>query len=128
MKNTLKFLTSAIAATGSLTLPLAVLAQNPFQQAQNLVGNVAQSANVGQQQELPVIVGRIINVILGFLGIILLVLVLYAGFLWMTAGGNEDQVKKAKQYITNSVIGLIVIVAAFAISYFVLNSLINVTQ
>ncbi|MDL1953413.1 hypothetical protein FBR07_04530 [Candidatus Uhrbacteria bacterium UHB] len=128
MKNTFKFLTSAIAATGSLTLPFAVLAQNPFQQAQNLVGNVAQSANVGQQQELPVIVGRIINVILGFLGIILLVLVLYAGFLWMTAGGNEDQVKKAKQYITNSVIGLIVIVAAFAISNFVLNSLINVTQ
>ena len=71
------------------------------------------------------IVVTIINSILGLLGVIFLVLVIYAGFLWMTAGGNEDQVGKAKRLLINAIIGVIIIVAAYAISYFVLNALIN---
>jgi hypothetical protein len=103
-------------------------AQNPFQQASNLAGEVGTSAGLGQPKPLTQIVGQIINVALGFLGIVLLFYLLYAGFLWMTAGGDEGKVKTARTMISQAIIGLIIIVAAFAISTFVLGSLVNATQ
>lgn len=111
--------------TGSVTLPLAVLADDPFNRAQSYTENVAAGAEVTTGQDLPQIIGRIINVVLGFLGIILLIYILYAGFLYMTAGGDTEKVKTAKDMIKNAIIGLIIVVAAFAISNFVLGSIIN---
>lgn len=67
----------------------------------------------------------IINAILGLLGIIFLVLTLYAGFLWMMAAGNEDQVGKAKNILTAAIIGIIIIVAAYAITNFVLTAILK---
>lgn len=74
------------------------------------------------------VIGRVINIVLGFLGIVLLCLFLYAGFLWMTAGGDETKVKTAKQYITNAIIGYFIIGAAYALTGFVLDSLARVTS
>lgn len=105
---------------------VALAAPSPFEKAQNLVTQTGESAGL-QNRPLEQIVGSIINVVLGFLGIVLLAYMLYAGFLWMTAGGEEDKIKKAKGMITNAIVGLVIIVAAFAISNFVLGSLINVT-
>jgi amino acid transporter len=65
------------------------------------------------------IVGLIIQAFLGLLGIIFLVLIISAGFNWMTAGGEEEKVRKAKSTISRAIIGLIIIVAAYAITYFV---------
>jgi hypothetical protein len=118
-----------VAAAGVVALaPVAALADNPFQASQNMLTSKVQGASGLQSGDLPTIVGNIINVVLGFLGILLLGYLLYAGFLWMTAGGAEDQVKKAKAIIQQSIIGLVIIAAAFAISTFVLGSLLNVTN
>ena len=68
-------------------------------------------------------VGGIINVVLGFLGIIFLILIIYAGFLWMTAAGNDDAVGRAKKILINSTIGLVIVIAAFAISSFIFNAI-----
>lgn len=65
------------------------------------------------------LIATIIKVILGFLAVIFLVLTIVAGFRWMTAGGNEEQVKKAVGTIKNSIIGLVIVLAAYAITYFV---------
>ncbi len=73
------------------------------------------------------VVGRIINVVIGFLGIVLLCLFLYAGFLWMTAQGDEKQVKKAKDLIVNAVVGYFIIGTAYALTSFVLSNLAQVT-
>jgi predicted permease len=70
--------------------------------------------------------GKIIAIALGFLGIILVILFIYGGFLWMTAGGNEEQIKKAKNILKNATIGLIITATAYAISYFVVDQLIKV--
>lgn len=113
--------------SGALLMPKLVLAQ-AFQDAQDLVQDVGGSAGIESQTSLPELIGQIINIILGFLGIVLLLLILYAGFLWMTAGGDEGKVKTARQIIANAIIGLIIIVAAFAISNFVLGALVDVTQ
>ena len=128
MKKNIKFYLSSVAATGSLTLPLAVMAQNsnPFQNARDLAGETAGNAGIeAGGNDLPTIVGNIINIVLSFLGILLLLFFLYAGFLWMTAGGDDGKVKLARSYMMNAVIGLIIIVAAYAISDFVLQQIVE---
>lgn len=66
------------------------------------------------------IVVRIINVVLSVLSVIFLALVLIAGFKYMTAAGNEDKVKDAVKQITQAVIGLVIILMSWGISYFIL--------
>jgi len=130
MKTFLKTCYYSASAT-MLALPAMASAQGTvFDQAKSNVNTVGDKAGVGgaAQADLPDVVGRLINVALGFIGILLLVYIIYAGFLWMTAGGDEGKVKKATDMIRNAIIGLLIIVAAFAISNFVLGSLINVAQ
>jgi hypothetical protein len=69
---------------------------------------------------LPETIGKIIKVAVGVLGVVLTALIIYGGFLWMTAGGDSGQTKKAKDYITNAVIGLIICILAYAITNFVI--------
>ena len=64
--------------------------------------------------------GAFIKIFLTFLGIVFLILIMYGGFLWMTAEGNEQQVTKAKQTIINSTIGIVVVMLAYAITWFVI--------
>jgi len=64
-----------------------------------------------------------INTALSLLGVIFLILMIYAGYTWMTARGEEEKVTKAKETITRAIIGLIIVVAAYAISAFVISSL-----
>ncbi len=73
------------------------------------------------------LVSSIIKIALSLLGIIFLGLTFYAGYLWMTANGNEDQVSKAKDTLKTAIIGLVIIVAAYSITYFVFRALGNAT-
>ena len=61
-----------------------------------------------------------------FLGLIAVIVMLYGGFRWMTAGGNEDRVSKAKQTIIAGAIGLAVVMASYAIVQFVVNTTSNI--
>lgn len=100
----------------------------PFQAANTQLDQIGSAAGINTgSRNVYQIAGRLINVVLGFLGIILLGYFLYAGFLWMTSGGSDDKAEEARTMIKNAVIGLIIIVSAFAISNFVLGSLVNVT-
>ena len=69
------------------------------------------------------IIAIIINVILIFVGVIFLLLMIYGGNIWMMARGNEEEVKKAKETIKAAIIGLIVVLLAYAISHFVIEML-----
>lgn len=115
------------------SLPLIAQAQpgrNPFApggSVQTNVGQVGTQAGIGAATPLPVIIGNIINVVLGFLGIVLLFYLLYGGFLWMTSGGDAKGVDAAKTMIRNAIIGLVIIVSSYAISNFVLSQLLVVT-
>ena len=75
-----------------------------------------------------VIVASVINVILGFLGIIAVVIILLGGFKWMTAGGSEHKIGEAKKLITAGVIGLVIILASWGIATFVITGLISATS
>lgn len=112
-------------------LSLAVspaLAQNNFLNLSNQEGfkNSEVPRALGQTND-PVDVrtmsSRIINISLSFLGIIFFILTVYAGFKWMTAAGNEDQVGEARKLLTQAVIGLLIILASYSISVFVLKNI-----
>lgn len=77
--------------------------------------------------DLRLIVIRVINAILGFLGIIAVLITLYGGYMYMTAGGNEEKVEQAKKILINGAIGLVIIFASFAITRFVINKLADAT-
>lgn len=70
----------------------------------------------------------IVNVVLGFLGIIAVIIILYGGFKWMTASGNEENVSTARQIIIAGIIGLVIILAAYAIARFVIEQLYAATD
>jgi len=91
------------------------------------VGSIATSAGLNQSQGLPQIIGSTISILLGLLGIVFVVLVVYAGFLYLTSAGAEDNVKKAKKLLTQAIIGLIIIVSAYAISSYVIDALMAVS-
>jgi hypothetical protein len=69
----------------------------------------------------------VINVLLGFLGIIAIVIILYGGFVWLTSGGNEEKVGQAKKIISAGIIGLVIIFVAYALATFVINQLMSAT-
>ena len=65
-------------------------------------------------------IGQLIKTALGFLGSLILIIIIYAGFLWLTAGGNTEQVEKAQKWMLNAVIGLVIITMAFFITDYLL--------
>lgn len=77
---------------------------------------------------LPEFIGNVLKFLLTLVGSIFLLLIIYAGIQWMTAGGNTDQVKKASQTIRNSVIGLIIIVLSYAVTITVFDVILSATQ
>lgn len=71
---------------------------------------------------------RIVQWALGLLALVAVIMIIVGGFQWMTAGGNEEKVDKAKKLISAAVIGLIIVLLAWAIVIFVIGVTSNVTE
>ncbi len=116
-----------IATVFMFVLPISVNAESAddllWGGTQDEVGNVIGLGN----RDPRVIAAGIINVALGFLGIIAVVIVLMGGFKWMTAGGNDDKVGEAKKIISSGVVGLVIILASWGLAKFVLGLMYNAT-
>ncbi|MEK7183737.1 MAG: IPT/TIG domain-containing protein [Patescibacteria group bacterium] len=114
-----------------LTLGVGVGAPEVLAQTTNVavegLDTVGTATGLGSQDPT-IIVAKIIRAGLGFLGIIAIIILMYGGFLWMTAGGSEEKVSRAKRLIINATIGLIIILASVSITQFVLQSLVNATN
>ncbi len=91
------------------------------------VKQVEEGVDLGRRHLIKKITA-IINVLLGLLGIIAVVIILVGGFKWMTAGGNEDKVGEARKMIFAGIIGLAIILSAFAIAKFVIAQLASATE
>lgn len=108
----------------TLFLPLESFAQS-LTQAELGTGAYVESGL--STEPITIIVVRIIRAFFGLLGIVAVGVIVYAGFLWMTAGGDPGQVEKAKQWIINAVIGLAIMLSAFAIASFIIGALLKAT-
>ncbi|MCB9798656.1 hypothetical protein H6758_02935 [Candidatus Nomurabacteria bacterium] len=82
----------------------------------------SQGANFGEAADPRVVVAKVIKNILGIMGIAMVGFYVYAGVLWTSAGGSQDQVDKAKKIIRYNVIGTIIIFMAYSITYFISTS------
>jgi hypothetical protein len=102
-------------------IPFASAQTSPLSTAASQ--QVADVAGVGGSTDLLQIIGRIINIGLGFLGILFLGITLYAGYLWMTSDGKGAGVEEAQKRLKNGVIGLLIIASSFAISNFIMGLL-----
>jgi hypothetical protein len=95
---------------------------NPTGLANVNKGITATSTNAGLQSGPKTVADLVINivrVILTIVGLVFFILIVYGGFKWMTAAGNDQKVAEARKLIINAVIGLAIISAAYAISAFV---------
>ncbi len=95
-----------------ISLSLPVLAADDY-------GLSETGANLPQSTDLPSLIGKVLGSVLGFTGTIFFILVVYAGLMWMTAGGNEDRIKKARQILIAAIIGLVIVLSAYAITQFI---------
>ncbi|MBI5230415.1 MAG: IPT/TIG domain-containing protein, partial [Candidatus Magasanikbacteria bacterium] len=109
-------------------LPRAAYAQNfvPTQVGSNTdalgVGGIGASTGL-VDTDPRIIAAKIIRIALGLLGVIVIGFMLYAGYLWMTAGGDEEKVATAKKVLRNAVIGLAIILSSVAITQFIISKL-----
>jgi len=87
------------------------------------VGEVAEEAGIAGEPDPRVVIARIIRIVFGFLGIVAISLVIYGGFLWMTAGGSPERLAKAKKVLINALIGLAIILLAFSITSYIIAQL-----
>ena len=79
----------------------------------------------GEGMSVPEIVAAVIRMFLLLLGVLFVCLIVYAGYLYLTAGGEPEKAKKARDYIKNAVIGILLTTMAYAITDFVLDRLIG---
>lgn len=118
------FFTGLVATVVVTTAPMAALAQSSSFGSKylNQVGQKSEVSGLARANIYDV-VARLINIIISLLGTVLLGYLLFAGYLWMTAQGDDKQVQRAKDMIKNAIIGLVIVAAAFAITNFVLGRL-----
>jgi cysteine-rich repeat protein len=110
----------------ALSLGVGVLFAHP-----TLAGDFedfARTAGFSTQDDIIVIIARLIRTAITMVGVVAVVFIIFGGFMWMTAGGNPDRLKKAKSILTNAIIGLLIVFSSFAIVQFVLNSLVDATS
>jgi TRAP-type C4-dicarboxylate transport system permease small subunit len=103
----------------ALFVPMVAMAQpstNNF--GLNQLNNIDLGRNSLQET-----ISIFINVILGFLGIVAFIIILLGGFKWMTSGGDEDKIGEAKKLMGAGVVGMAIVLAAWAIASFVINQL-----
>ena len=90
-----------------------------------------ESAAAGYGTDTPkdakIIAIRIINTILSFLAILTVALMFWAGFNYMTSQGNEEKIKKSMGQLTALAVGLLIILSAWGITYYLLKTTVCVT-
>jgi len=112
-----------------ICIPILVQAAGGLEDVRSNLKNTAVAAKLGSTQtNIPILIGKIINVIVSLLGLIAVVLIIIGGFQWMTSGGEEEKITKAKQLMINGIIGLVIIVLAYAIATFIIGKLVDVVN
>lgn len=122
LKNLL--LGSAIAFLAAPKAHAVVTVNEMFGGTGTNAADFASNSGLGEGNLIDTI-AKMINVGLGFLGVAAVVIIIAGGFKWVTAGGDEEKVKKAKKYIFQGLIGLVIVLAAYAIATFALGAILD---
>lgn len=96
-----------------------------FTNAKDIGKEVASSAKVDTTSSLEAYVSNIVGVSLTIIGTLFFLLIVYGGYIWMIARGNDKEAERAKEIITTASIGLVIVVIAYALSSFVVKALVG---
>ncbi|MBI5135092.1 hypothetical protein HZA86_02565 [Candidatus Uhrbacteria bacterium] len=118
----------SVGATGGISKTILDNVKNSVGEATGQGGTGNGEGGIFPSSNLWEIAYRIIRTFFFLLGLIFLGMMLYGGYNWMTAMGEEEKVEIAKKTITSSIIGIAIIIASYAIVTFVINSVYNTTQ
>lgn len=133
----IKPIITLLLLTAIMVLPYLVFAQgtntikpessaNPLTMLRNIAaGEAGPYDDATDQDSLPIILGFVINGALSLLGVIFIILMVLAGYNWMTASGNEQRIDEAKDTIKRAIIGLVITLGSWAIWNFLVANLIN---
>ena len=115
-----------LASTAGPALAASDVEQDINEQLQP-IADVYDSSGDIDEETFAETLAKIIKIVLGLLGIIFLILIIYAGFVWMTSSGNEEKVGRAKGIMIAAIIGVTIIIAAYIITIFVIQNLLEAT-
>lgn len=119
-KSLISFVILSIAFSSLIFFSLPVKADDSLLQMQSGIKDIEAVYGKKTPQDPRLLAAKIINIVLGFLGIIVLGLILFSGFQWMTSGGDEKKIGDAKKRLTNALIGLIIILAAWSLTRYLI--------
>ncbi|MCF7811993.1 PKD domain-containing protein [Candidatus Gracilibacteria bacterium] len=77
--------------------------------------NADEFNQIGQNTSLREYILNVLNFLLSFLGILAVAMIIYAGFLYVTAQGDDAQADKAKNIVAYAAIGVLVILVSYAL-------------
>jgi uncharacterized membrane protein len=117
-KHILASLILTLVSAAIIMTSLPVQADNSLVNSQVGMKEIGTAFGNSTPADIRATLAQIINVVLGFLGVIFLILAVYAGFMYMTAAGNEEKTKSALDMLRNAIIGLVIVLAAWAITRF----------
>ncbi|HLC89912.1 MAG TPA: hypothetical protein VJG65_03045 [Patescibacteria group bacterium] len=126
-KRNLKLIILAFLVIASFGFSYFALSAAPQEQVKTGLDVTAGQAGISdagsEEPDLANILGLVVNYLFGVIGIVFLTFILIGGYLWMSATGNEDRIKKAKTFILNALFGLITVFMAYALVWLILNAL-----
>lgn len=120
-----KKITIAGLATTAFLWSVAVTARAQGLIDETGLGTTAVASGVPTKTNLAQMIGRVIGGLTALMGSVFLALIIYGGFLYMTAQGNDEKIKKAKNVITGSIVGIIIIFSAYTIVGFVITNIVT---
>lgn len=121
-----KFAKFALAAGAVMAVALPFMAQPTHAASILSIESVGSQIGLGNA-DLKKTVLNILQMVLGLLAFVAVIMVILGGFTWLTAAGNEEKVERAKKIISAAVIGLIIVLLAWAVVIFVTRTTANVT-
>ena len=98
------------------------------EQAQPFLVPFVENTGYNTANTIPNFIAGVIALLLGAMGMIFLALIVYGGWMWMTARGASDQVGKAKEIISSAIIGMVIVIAGYFISFYIIRVAFLTTQ
>ncbi|MFH1523079.1 MAG: hypothetical protein ABIE43_04665 [Patescibacteria group bacterium] len=98
-----------------------------MQEGKDTIGSTA-FGNSGAPLDVRVIIARAIKAFLGFMGVIFLILLVLAGYKYMNSRGNEEKVTEAIGQIRTAIIGLLIVVASYALTSYITSCVVEITN
>ncbi len=122
-KSLLSILVAVFVTAGALAVAPHAFAQ--VVDPTSGLSTFAEQAGFSTGDGLTITIARLIRTVMSILGILAVILILIGGFKYMTSGGNDEKIKSAKKLFSSAIVGLVIILSAFAIVQFILGQLVG---